>query len=130
MIAHLFRCLGEPTGQPRQIFGKLFVTVLHVAGDLGVDAPEGLQADEFGSGGEHRTDGEEGDVLLTNEHGHKTVLDVVVVGPKMKFKDEWCAQGDTDNAGMSKRVVYAKWDIAEEDVVPLAFSTYWCMWHL
>ena len=40
------------------------------------------------------------------------------------FKDEWCAQGATEKAGMSKRVVYAKWDIADEDVVPLAFSTY------
>ena len=52
------------------------------------------------------------------------MLDVVVVGPKMEFKDEWCAQGATEKAGMSKRVVYAKWDIADEDVVPLAFSTY------
>ena len=69
--------------------------------------------------------GEFADIALINSTTkHIFVTDVVVFSPNMEYAAHWDGDVVMADAVAGKRALYAKWDIDEEDLVPLAFSSY------
>jgi hypothetical protein len=64
------------------------------------------------------------DFITVDESGHVSVYDVHVVHPDIRKAEHWSAEGAVDEAAHVKHKKYCCWTVDEEDVIPIALSTY------
>jgi hypothetical protein len=64
------------------------------------------------------------DFMMEDESGNKTVFDVVVVHPVKDTASHWSPDAALNEAVRDKHDKYCGWAVAEEDVIPIALTTY------
>jgi len=64
------------------------------------------------------------DFIMEDESGHITVFDVEVVHPNKDIAAHWSPDGALNEAVRDKHNKYCGWTVDEEDVIPIALTTY------
>jgi hypothetical protein len=64
------------------------------------------------------------DFMTEDDANHFMVFDVVVVHPKAEIAAHWSPDAALNEAVRDKHVKYCEWEVDEEDVIPIALTTY------